>query len=162
MIPIVSIVGWSNSGKTTFITELIPALKEKGYKVATIKHDAHKFQIDKPGKDSWQHREAGAKIVILSSSDKVAMIKEVREEPSVETLVEEYIDSDIDSDFDLVLAEGYKTGSTSKVEVFRPNVYNKPAVDEENLLLRVINDSTREELLAQVDRVCKVIEKEVL
>ncbi|GAB6098278.1 hypothetical protein JCM16358_01570 [Halanaerocella petrolearia] len=158
MIPVISIVGWSNSGKTTFITELIPALKARGYKVATIKHDAHKFQIDKTGKDSWQHREAGAETVILSSSDKVAMIKEVVEEPSVETLVQQYIDSD----FDLVIAEGYKTGATPKVEIFRPGLYDQPAVDEENLLLRVINDSTIEGLLAQVERVCKVIEKKVL
>jgi len=70
-----SFVGSSGSGKTTFVEKLIKRLAEKGYKVGAIKHDAHRFEIDKPGKDSYRFKEAGAKVVVISSSEKLAMVR---------------------------------------------------------------------------------------
>ena len=72
MIPIVSIVGKSGAGKTTLIEKMIPELKKRGYRVATIKHDVHGFDIDHEGKDSWRHKKAGAHATIISSPWKVA------------------------------------------------------------------------------------------
>lgn len=160
MIPTVSIVGWTNSGKTTFITKLIPVLKNRGYKIATIKHNAHKFEIDKEGKDSWRHRQAGADTVILTSEEKIALIKEIEEEVAVEELVNRYIDQEID----LVIVEGYKTGSVPKIEVYRPGSYDQPVFTEDEVLTRIIN---REEDLTelfedQLEEIVMLIESEVL
>lgn len=160
MIPIVSIVGWTNSGKTTFITKLIPVLKSRGYRIATIKHNAHKFEIDKEGKDSWRHRQAGAETVILSSKEKIAFIKEIKGEVAVEELVSRYIDQEID----LVIVEGYKTGSVPKIEIFRPGSYEQPVFAEEEVLTRIIN---REEDFVelyddQLTEAVMLIEREVL
>ena len=158
MVAMIAIVGWSNSGKTTFITKLIPKLKSKGYKVATIKHNAHKFKIDKPGKDSWRHREAGAETVVLSSHEKVEKIKEVETEVKVEKLVEQYIDDS----FDLVIIEGYKTGEVPKIEIFRPGEYDEFAVPEDEVLKRIINsEQSREENIynKELDEVVELIEE---
>ncbi|WP_459836999.1 molybdopterin-guanine dinucleotide biosynthesis protein B [Halanaerobaculum tunisiense] len=157
-----SIVGWSNSGKTTFITKLIPRLKKKGYKVGTIKHNAHKFKIDKPGKDSWRHREAGAETVILSSHEKVAVIKEVNKEVPVKELADKYIDSS----FDLVIVEGFKTGDLPKIEIFRPDLYDEYAVSKDEVLKRIIN-SEQEKTVDNIfnnklDETVELIEREVL
>jgi len=73
VIPVVSIVGKSNSGKTTLLEKLIPELKRRGYRVATVKHDTHGFEIDRPGKDTWRLAQAGADAVVISSGDKLAL-----------------------------------------------------------------------------------------
>ncbi|MFO7819126.1 MAG: molybdopterin-guanine dinucleotide biosynthesis protein B [Halanaerobacter sp.] len=157
-----SIVGWSNSGKTTFITQLIPKLKEKGYKVATIKHNAHKFKIDKPGKDSWRHRKAGAETVVLSSQEKVAVIKEVEAEVPIKELAENYIDDS----FDLVIVEGFKSGDLPKIEIFRPSESEEEyAAAGDEVLLRIINDDEEEEadiFNEEIDEAVAVILREVL
>ena len=162
MTAMLSIVGWSNSGKTTFITKLIPKLKEKGYKVATIKHNDHKFEIDKAGKDSWRHREAGAETVILSSPKKVAVIKEVAEEVPIKELAENYIDSS----FDLIIVEGFKSGDLPKIEIFRPAESEEEyAAAGDEVLLRIINDDEEEEadiFNEEVDEAVEVIAREVL
>ena len=77
MIPIVSIVGKSDSGKTTLIEKLLPELGRRGYRVATVKHDVHGFEVDREGKDSWRHKKAGAHTVVISSPLKVAVIRDV-------------------------------------------------------------------------------------
>jgi molybdopterin-guanine dinucleotide biosynthesis protein B len=113
MIPVVSVVGKSNVGKTTLLEKLIPELKRRGYRVATVKHDAHSFEMDQPGKDTWRHRQAGADVVVISSKDKVAMIKRVTQEiplPQIAQMV---------TDVDILLTEGYKRGSAPKIEVSR-------------------------------------------
>ena len=90
MIPVVSIVGKSNSGKTTLLEKLIPELKRRGYRVATVKHDTHGFEVDQPGKDTWRLAQAGADAVVISSSDKLALIKRVRDELDVTILLIEH------------------------------------------------------------------------
>ena len=113
MIPIVSIVGKSGSGKTTLLEGLICELKRRGHRVGTIKHDAHCFEIDRPGKDTWRHAQAGSDHVIISSPQRVASIRRVQQEQSLEELAAGM------ADVDLVLTEGYKRGSAPKIEVSR-------------------------------------------
>lgn len=112
MTPIISIVGKSGSGKTTFIERLIPELKKRGYKIGTIKHTVNNFEFDKPGKDSWRHKQSGADTVILASNNKFSMVKDTN--PTTLDDFKPYF-----KDMDLVITEGYKTGSKPKIEIIR-------------------------------------------
>jgi len=114
MVPIISSVGRSDSGKTTFIGGLLPELKALGYRVATVKHDVHGFDLDKPGKDSWRHAQAGSDVVVISSPDRVAMIRRVEGEWPLEVIAHH-----LAMDVDLVLTEGYKRERAPKIEVHR-------------------------------------------
>ncbi len=114
MVPIISVVGKSHSGKTTLIEKLIPELKRRGYKIATIKHDVHDFDIDHPGKDSWRHARAGADTVVISSPHKVAVIKKVDRELSLDDISGKFA-----GDADLIITEGYKREDKPKIEVYR-------------------------------------------
>jgi len=114
MLPIISVVGKSKAGKTSLIEKLIPELKSRGYKVATIKRDAHRFDIDKPGKDTYKHFHAGADAIMIASKEKMAMIaRTYGEEMPLDTLVKKL------PPVDLVLTEGYKSGDKPKIEVHR-------------------------------------------
>ena len=116
MIPIISIVGTSGSGKTTLLEKIIKQLTAKGYNVATIKHDAHNFEIDRKGKDSYRFKQAGSRTVIIASSEKVALIKDVEKENTLDELL-----SMIPFDTDIIITEGYKQSDKPKIEVFRKN-----------------------------------------
>lgn len=111
---VVSIIGRSNSGKTTLIEGLIPELIKRGYKVATIKHDVHNFEVDKVGKDSWRHKMAGAKMTIVSSAKKMAIFTDAEKDNTLEEICARYI-----RDVDIVLAEGYRMSNYPKIEVVR-------------------------------------------
>lgn len=110
------IAGYSGSGKTTLLEKLIPCLTGRGLKVSVIKHTHHGFDIDRPGKDSYRHREAGANEVMLACGVRWALMKELREapEPGLEELLARL------EPCDLVLVEGFKQEPIPKVEVFRP------------------------------------------
>ena len=112
---VLGIAGWSGAGKTTLVVDLLPALIRRGLAVSTIKHAHHEFEIDKPGKDSRRHREAGAAEVLISSSKRMALIREHRAaaEPTLEELLDRL------APVDLVLVEGFKHGTHEKLEVFR-------------------------------------------
>lgn len=110
--PIVTIVGKSGTGKTTLIEKLLKELKNRNYKVATIKH-THSFEMDKPGKDTWRHAQAGADTVIISGHDKIAMIKKTEQEWELDKLMR------LSPDVDLFLVEGFKHSNKPKIEVFR-------------------------------------------
>src|SRR3990172_9621230 len=114
MIPVVSFVGNSGVGKTTFLEKLIPVLKTRGYRVAAIKHDAHRFEIDYPGKDTWRLTEAGSDVVIISSRDKLALVERPETERSLVGLVQMVSDR-----VDIVLTEGYRGAAAMKIEVSR-------------------------------------------
>jgi len=135
MIPIVSIVGKSDSGKTTLMEKLIPELKKRGYRVATIKHHIHGFEIDKEGKDTWRHTKAGADVVVISSPNKLAMIKGVDEEYTLNK-----IESTIIKDVDIILTEGYKKGNKPKIEVFRSEVHKELLCTDEDNLIAIASD----------------------
>lgn len=110
----IAIVGNSGAGKTTLLERLIPALKGTGRRVGVIKHDAHRFDIDHPGKDSHRLTAAGADTMMITSSEKLAMVKRHAASPSIEELLERYF-----GDMDLVLVEGFRGSSLPKIEVHR-------------------------------------------
>jgi molybdopterin-guanine dinucleotide biosynthesis protein B len=112
---IIGLAGWSGSGKTTLITKLIPCLLAQGLRVSTLKHAHHGFDLDKPGKDSFVHRVAGATEVIISSAKRWAILHELREEPewNMADLVAKM------SPVDLVLVEGFKRDAFPKLEIHR-------------------------------------------
>jgi molybdopterin-guanine dinucleotide biosynthesis protein MobB len=113
-VKVVAFVAKSNTGKTTLLEQVIRELKNRGYKVGAIKHDAHKFDIDHPGKDSHRLTEAGADTMLITSPEKLALIKKHAGAPPLEELVATYF-----SDLDIVLAEGFKMSSLPKIEVHR-------------------------------------------
>ncbi|MCW5691714.1 MAG: molybdopterin-guanine dinucleotide biosynthesis protein B [Pseudolabrys sp.] len=112
---IVGLAGWSGSGKTTLITRLVPVLKARGLSISTLKHAHHGFDLDRPGKDSFRHREAGATEVIVSSASRWAILHELRDEEewNLLDLVAKM------SPVDLVLVEGFKRDPFPKIEVHR-------------------------------------------
>lgn len=114
MVPVVSFVGNSGVGKTTFLEKLIGVLKARGYRVAAIKHDVHSFEIDYPGKDSWRLTRAGSDIVVLASREKLALVEIPPEEPELDDLVGMVSDR-----VDIVLTEGYRGAAAMKIEVSR-------------------------------------------
>jgi len=111
---LVAIVGKSDSGKTTLIEKLVPELVRLGLRVGTVKHDAHSFEIDHPGKDSWRHGQAGADAYVIASPARLAYIAKLGEELELTDIVNAYF-----SGFDIVVAEGYKRTAPHRVEIFR-------------------------------------------
>lgn len=110
----VSFVAKSGTGKTTLLEKVIGCLKEQGYKVGVIKHDAHRFDIDHPGKDSYRLAAAGADTMVIASPEKLAMIKRHEEAPPIEELLASYF-----GDVDIILTEGFKKSSMPKIELHR-------------------------------------------
>ena len=113
---IFGLAGWSGSGKTTLLTGIVPELVARGLAVSTIKHAHHEFDIDRPGKDSWRHREAGAREVMVASARRWAVMRELRgaPEPSFDELAARM------TPVDLLLVEGWKRHPHPKLEVHRP------------------------------------------
>jgi len=114
MVPVVSFVGNSGVGKTTFLEKLIREFKSRGFRVAAVKHDAHKFEIDYPGKDSWRLTQAGSDVTVISSRDKMALI----ERPDAERDLTDIV-AMVAGRVDIVLTEGYRGAAASKIEVSR-------------------------------------------
>jgi molybdopterin-guanine dinucleotide biosynthesis adapter protein len=112
---IIGIAGYSGSGKTTLIEKVIPQLVMEGFKVSLIKHAHHEFDIDKPGKDSHRHREAGASEVLVSSSNRWVLMHELRgaAEPTLDEQLKRF------SPCDVVIVEGWKFSAIPKIEVHR-------------------------------------------
>lgn len=136
------IVGWSGSGKTTLLTRLIPLLRARGLTISTVKHTHHGFDMDKPGKDTYRHREAGAHEVLVASGTRWALLHEVvGQEPDLPVLLERM------EPVDLVLVEGYKTHPFPKLEVYRPAVGKPPIWPEQQDIVAVASDT-----LVETDR----------
>jgi molybdopterin-guanine dinucleotide biosynthesis adapter protein len=112
-VPVVSMVGMSGAGKTTALEHILHELKRRGYRVGTVKHDTHGFELDKPGKDSWRHAQAGSDVVVISGPQKMAMIQQLSAEMPLDEIVP------LMRGVDIVITEGYKRGDRPKIEVTR-------------------------------------------
>ncbi|MCX7635906.1 MAG: molybdopterin-guanine dinucleotide biosynthesis protein B [Syntrophales bacterium] len=119
-VPVVAVVGKSNSGKTTVIEGVIGVLVGRGWRVGTIKHSRHGFTIDHEGKDSWRHRRAGARITVLASPRQVAVVRDTDGDLEIAELCGRFMD-----DVDIVIVEGFKVNPFPKIEVYR-SALNRP------------------------------------
>ncbi len=137
LMRIIGLAGWSGSGKTTLLTKVIPVLVGRGLKVATIKHAHHEFDLDKPGKDSWLHREAGATEVAVVSSHRWAIIHELRGEfePPLADILAKL------SPADLVIVEGFKRHGHPKLEVYRAGVGKPFLHTEDDCIVAIATDA---------------------
>lgn len=162
MLPIVCIVGASDSGKTTFLEKLVPALSSRGYRVGTLKHDVHGFEMDHEGKDTWRHRQAGAHTVGISSPSQLATIRSVPEEMPIQEIAGRYY-----WDEDILLAEGFKRTHFPKIEIFRSAVEPRPICTASDNLMAVVTDEEIETdvprfTFDQVSEVADLIEQRFL
>jgi len=130
--PVLTIVGKSKSGKTTLIEKIIPELNQRGFRVATIKHHTHPgFEIDRPGKDTWRHAQAGSDHVILAAPDKIAWIRRLDKELSLDEITQAI------SGVDIILTEGYKSAGKPALEVVRRERGLEIICDPDQLILLV-------------------------
>jgi molybdopterin-guanine dinucleotide biosynthesis protein B len=141
-VPVVSVVGKSNVGKTTFLVKLIRELKRRGYKVGTIKHDRGGFEIDQPGKDTWRLAQAGSDVVAISSPQKMAMIRQVTTEVSLDEIIASL------PPLDIVITEGYKAANKPKIEVVRHAVAQE-LIFAPHELLAIVTDHPFEVSVSQ-------------
>ncbi len=137
MIPIISIVGKSDSGKTTLIEKLVPELTRRGHRIATVKHDVHGFEVDREGKDSWRHKKAGAHTVVISSPQKAAVIRDVERDLNLTEIRDKLI-----RDVDLILSEGYKKDVQPKIEIFRKEKHQELLCTRADNLIAIVSDKT--------------------
>ena len=128
-VPVLAIVGFSNSGKTTLMEKLVSGLVAKGLRIATIKHSHHQPEMDTPGKDSWRHKQAGASTSLLVGSEKMLMVSDVDEALNPQLLA-----SRLFTDYDLVLVEGYASVSGPKIEVVRAERSQELRCNEDELV----------------------------
>jgi len=142
MSPIVSIVGKSSSGKTTFLEKLIRELSNRGYKVATIKHSHHSLHFDQPNKDSWRHAQAGAAATMVSSTMELQIIKPAARELTIDEAVRQLGD-----DYDLILTEGFSRGNAPKIEVHRKD--SGPLLESAANLFAIATDEPLETEMRQ-------------
>ena len=135
MIPVVSVVGKSNSGKTTLIEKMIGELVRRKYRVATIKHNRHGFEIDHEGKDSWRHKRAGARTTVIASPHRVAVVEDAEKDFDIGELVDRYI-----READIVLSEGFKKNPFPKIEVNRKEMNQDLLCSVEDNLFAIASD----------------------
>ncbi|MDQ6969697.1 MAG: molybdopterin-guanine dinucleotide biosynthesis protein B [Mariprofundus sp.] len=127
--PILSLVGYSNSGKTTLMEKMVAGFVAQGLRIATIKHSHHQPEMDTPGKDSWRHKQAGASTSLLVGPNKMLMVSDVDETLNPQRLTERLF-----SGYDLVLVEGYASVPGPKIEVLRSKRSNTLCCDESELI----------------------------
>ncbi len=142
----VGFIGHSGSGKTTLIEKLITQFRHEGYRVGAIKHDAHRFEIDHPGKDSYRLKHAGAHRVVISSREKLAMVEERDKEATLDEIKSMF------NDCDIVFVEGYKLGDIPKIEVHRASTGHEYLVDKgiSNVVL-IASDERTQRPVEQID-----------
>ena len=157
MPPIISVIGKSGSGKTTLIEKLLGELRRRGYRVATVKHSHHNFEIDQPGKDSWRHLQAGSEATAISSPNKIVLMKPVAAE-----LINNDIIRLFGEDYDIILTEGFKQGKAPKIEVHRREV--GPPFDTVSKLIAIATDEplktkTRQFSLQDIEGLVDLLEQ---
>jgi len=132
---VISIVGRSGSGKTTLLERLIPEIVGRGYRVGTIKHTIHGFEIDHKGKDSWRLRSSGASTVVISSPSKLAIVKDTDKELNIDAICSDYL-----NELDIIFTEGYKKESKPKIELLsREDDHNNLLYKDDKNLIAVVS-----------------------
>ena len=144
MPSIVSIIGNSKSGKTTLIEKLVRELKSRGYRVATVKHAPQGMKFDEPDKDSWRHLQAGSEATVITSQDKMVLIK-----PVTRDAVLDEIAGIFDEDYDIILTEGFKQDNAPKIEVHRREA--GPLLSNIEKLIAIATDEPLETKARQFD-----------
>lgn len=134
MPPVIPFVGYSGSGKTTLLEKVIRELTDRGYRIGTIKHHSHDFEMDVPGKDTWRHKQAGAMTTVISSPNRVGVVRDVDTELDLDGLLS-YV-----AHVDLIVVEGYKRVKRPKIEVFRSEVSETPACRDDDNLIAIVTD----------------------
>lgn len=132
-IPVISVVGRSDSGKTTLVEGLIRELTARGWRVASVKHHVHEVDVDIPGKDSWRHARAGSVTSMISSPSQFATVRRVDRERTIDELVEAAGDADV------LITEGFKVGGGARIEVVR-RARSDELVSEPGQLFAVVTD----------------------
>jgi molybdopterin-guanine dinucleotide biosynthesis protein MobB len=143
-LPVVSIVGKSQSGKTVLMEQLIAEFKKRGYKVAALKHSHGGMEIDHPGKDSWKFAQAGSDAVYISSPDKLAFIKNLDHDLNIEEIM-----PIVGPEFDLILAEGFRKSKIPKIEVHRKELGDDLLCSPEELSA-IVTDGSLDTDIAQL------------
>jgi molybdopterin-guanine dinucleotide biosynthesis protein B len=134
---IFGLAGWSGSGKTTLVTKLLPEIRRRGFSVSTMKHAHHSFDVDRPGKDSYEHRRAGAREVLVASANRWALMHE--NEGAPEATLDELVARL--SPVDLVLVEGFKRHAHMKLEVHRPSLGKPLMAPDDPWVVAVASDA---------------------
>jgi len=140
--PVLSVVGFSGSGKTTYLEKLIPSLKNRGLRLGVIKHDAHSFEVDIPGKDSWRLTQAGADITVISSPEKISILEKWNREEDLHRIARR-----LKGKVDLILTEGYKRENALKIEIRRAATKDREACCIESELFALVCDYTPENIV---------------
>lgn len=135
MIPILSIVGKSDVGKTTLLVKVVRELTARGRRIATVKHDTHGFDIDHEGKDSWRHKQAGAVMTVISSPAKLALVTDTSHDHTLSEIRDRFV-----AGVELILTEGYKREIHPKIEVFRRGHYEDLLCVEDDNLVAIAGD----------------------
>ncbi|QFT32552.1 molybdopterin-guanine dinucleotide biosynthesis protein B [Roseibium porphyridii] len=147
--PVFGITGWKNSGKTQLVTSLVGEFTARGFKVSTVKHAHHNFDIDRPGADSYRHREAGASEVALVSGRRWALMHELRdeEEPPLDAILSRL------APCDLILIEGYKRENHAKIEARRTETRDRGrlAPEDPNIMAVAADHAQPDETLPVFD-----------
>lgn len=141
MPPVVSIVGKSRAGKTTLVERLIGELKGRGYRVATVKHNYQDFELDRPGKDSWRHAQAGSDAMVISAPQKLALIKPQDHDASIAEILHL-----LGEGFDIVLTEGFRQSRVPKIEVHRRGLKEGLLCSPEELMAIVTDEPLEHDL----------------
>lgn len=139
-VPIIGFAAWSGTGKTTLLINLIAIFKDKQLKVGLIKHAHHTFEIDYPGKDSYELRKAGASQVLIGSKKRWALMVENQDEEDLS--LSELVDRLAPGELDLILVEGFKPESIPKIELHRPSLGKPLLFPEDSSIIAVASDET--------------------
>lgn len=139
-IPVLGFAAWSGTGKTTLLRKLLPLLKARGLRIGVIKHAHHQFDIDTPGKDSYELRKAGADQMLIASDQRWALM--VERDRQVDLTLEEMLARVDVTQLDMVLVEGFRHEAFTKIELHRPSI-NKPLLFPDDLnIIAIATDST--------------------
>ncbi len=136
---VIGLAGWSGAGKTTLIEKLIPELRRRGLAVSTLKHAHHAFDMDRPGKDSHRHREAGAEQVLVASTHRLALLTELRDaaEPRLGDLLGMF------APVDILVIEGFRTDAHAKIEIFREANGKPLRYPQDDQIVALVSDLAR-------------------